>query len=162
MVADKGYHSNDVLTDLTALEMRSNRTAGGATGAASLGSNKRCMATGDAREAGQTAVTVTRRAGGTQFCSLIWTGRMRRTHLRGHENILKRLLIHGGAFNLSLVLRKERGAGTPRGLAEAKKAFDWLLETVRRTLLLRLWPHPANTPFRLQSQSCVFGPARTA
>ena len=49
---------------------------------------------------------------------------MRRTHLRGHENILKRLLIHGGAFNLSLVLRKERvAAGTPRGLAEAKKAF---------------------------------------
>ena len=82
------------------------------------------------------------------FAHLYETGRMRRTHLRGHENILKRLLIHGGAFNLSLVLRKERGAGTPRGLAEAKKAFDWLLETVRRpfsagrTLLLRLWPHP--------------------
>ena len=46
---------------------------------------------------------------------------MRRTHLRGHENILKRLLIHGGAFNLSLVLRKERGAGTPRGLQKRKR-----------------------------------------
>ena len=30
------------------------------------------------------------------------------------------------------MLRKERGAGTPRGLAEAKKAFDWLWKTVRR------------------------------
>ena len=39
---------------------------------------------------------------------------MRRTHLRGHENILKRQLIHVGAFNLSLILRKLMGAGTPR------------------------------------------------
>jgi len=37
-----------------------------------------------------------------------------RTHLRGHNNILKRQLIHVGAFNLSLILRKLMGAGTPR------------------------------------------------
>jgi len=42
------------------------------------------------------------------------TGGMRRTHLRGHENILKRQLIHVGAFNLSLILRQLMGAGTPR------------------------------------------------
>jgi transposase len=42
------------------------------------------------------------------------TGGMRRTHLRGHPNILKRQLIHVGAFNLSLILRKLMGAGTPR------------------------------------------------
>jgi len=28
------------------------------------------------------------------------TGGMRRTHLRGHANILKRLLVHVGGFNL--------------------------------------------------------------
>jgi hypothetical protein len=39
---------------------------------------------------------------------------MRRTHLRQHTNILKRQLIHVGAFNLSLILRKLIGAGTPR------------------------------------------------
>lgn len=44
------------------------------------------------------------------------TGGMRRTHLRGHENILKRVLIHVCAFNLSLIFRKELGAGTPREL----------------------------------------------
>jgi hypothetical protein len=33
------------------------------------------------------------------------TGGIRRTHLREHENILKRLLIHVGAFNLSLIFR---------------------------------------------------------
>ena len=42
------------------------------------------------------------------------TGAMRRTHLRKHDNILKRQLIHVGAFNLSLIFRRLLGAGTPR------------------------------------------------
>jgi hypothetical protein len=49
--------------------------------------------------------------------------------LRGHENILKRLLIHVGAFNISLVLRKMLGAGTPRELKNrAAKLLLRLLE----------------------------------
>jgi hypothetical protein len=44
------------------------------------------------------------------------TGGMRRTHLRGQQNILKRLLIHVGAFNLSLIFRSLLGSGTPREL----------------------------------------------
>ncbi len=39
------------------------------------------------------------------------TGRMRRTHLRGHPNLLKRLLIHVSAFNLGLVLSQQFGVG---------------------------------------------------
>ena len=173
VVADKGYHSNDVLTDLTALEMRSyiNEPDRGRRNWCGKPRQQQAVYGNRRRMRGKRGKQLSRLRGERverSFAHLYETGRMRRTHLRGHENILKRLLIHGGAFNLSLVLRKERGAGTPRGLAEAKKAFDWLLETVRRpfsagrTLLLRLWPHPANTPFRLQSQSCVFGPARTA
>jgi hypothetical protein len=38
---------------------------------------------------------------------------MRRTHLRGRENKLKRELIHVSAFNLSLIFREMLGAGTP-------------------------------------------------
>ena len=34
---------------------------------------------------------------------------MRRTHLRGRENILKRVLIHVGGLNLSLVMRGLQG-----------------------------------------------------
>jgi len=41
---------------------------------------------------------------------------MRRTHLRGHENILKRLLIHAGGFNVGLLGPRDPRAGTPRGL----------------------------------------------
>jgi hypothetical protein len=56
---------------------------------------------------------------------------MRRCTLRGQENILKRLLIHVGAFNISLVLRKMLGAGTPRELKNSAGRlvlclFEWL------------------------------------
>ena len=40
------------------------------------------------------------------FAHLYDTGGMRRTHLRGHTNILKRLLIHAGGFNLGLLMRQ--------------------------------------------------------
>ena len=52
------------------------------------------------------------------FAHCYETGRMRRVHLRGRENILKRLLIHVAGFNLSLVLRSIIGKGTPRGLQD--------------------------------------------
>jgi hypothetical protein len=48
------------------------------------------------------------------FAHCYETGGMRRCPLRGQENILKRQLVHVGAFNLSLILRKLLGAGTPR------------------------------------------------
>ena len=50
------------------------------------------------------------------FAHLYKTGGMRRVHLRGRDNILKRLLVHGAAFNLSLILRKTLGVGKPRQL----------------------------------------------
>jgi transposase len=43
-------------------------------------------------------------------------GGMRRVHLRGRENILKRLMVHSGAANLGLLMRKLFGKGTPRAL----------------------------------------------
>src|SRR5262249_44261376 len=55
------------------------------------------------------------------------SGGMRRTHLRGHTNILKRLLIHAAAFNLGLVMRTVFGAGTPRGLQGSLRALLALL-----------------------------------
>ena len=44
------------------------------------------------------------------------TGGMRRTHLRGHANIRKRLLIHHAGFNLGLLMRQRFGFGKPRAL----------------------------------------------
>lgn len=66
------------------------------------------------------------------FAHCYQTGGLRRWHLRGRENILKRQLIHGGAFNLSLILRKLLGAGTPRELRNRfasliLRLFLWLI-----------------------------------
>ena len=55
------------------------------------------------------------------------TGGMRRTHLRGHENILKRLLVHVGAFNLSLIFRSLLGSGTPRESRNRQPSFVFVL-----------------------------------
>jgi hypothetical protein len=44
------------------------------------------------------------------------TGGLRRIHLRGHTNILKRLLVHVSGFNLGLFMRTLFGIGTPRSL----------------------------------------------
>ena len=48
---------------------------------------------------------------------------MRRTHLREHPNILKRLLIHIAGFNLGLLMRWLIGRGTPKEYAELKAAL---------------------------------------
>jgi hypothetical protein len=55
------------------------------------------------------------------------TGGLRRAHVRGHENVLKRLLVHAGAFNLGLWMRTLFGIGTPRGLQGRLAAITMLL-----------------------------------
>jgi hypothetical protein len=50
------------------------------------------------------------------FAHMYETGRMRCVHLRGHQNILKRILLHAAALNLGLLMRTVFGVGTPRSL----------------------------------------------
>jgi len=66
------------------------------------------------------------------FAHCYETGAMRRTHLRGHQNILKRQLIHVGAFNLSLIFRTLIGAGTPR---ELKNRLAMLVFVLQRLVM---------------------------
>ena len=89
------------------------------------------------------------------------TGGMRRTHLRGHSNILKRPLVHVAACNLGLWMRTLTGIETPRGLQgrwAAVLAFCFTLWVLlrnrviarrRRGLNLRPFAIPTHRPAAL-------------
>jgi len=59
---------------------------------------------------------------------------MRRTHLRGTTNILKRVLAQVSGFNLGLVMRRLLGVGTPRGFQGRLAALIALLVRVYRAI----------------------------
>lgn len=65
-------------------------------------------------------------------------GGMRRLHLRGQENILKRLVVHAGAGNLGLLLRTQFGRGTPKGWADLSPAILVTLLTFWAALVGRV------------------------
>ena len=59
--------------------------------------------------------------------------------MRGHLNILKRLIVHAGAFNLGLLMRQVFGRGTPRGL-QGRRPLSELLWLTLYSLLAALRP----------------------
>ena len=146
LVADKGYHSNDTLTVIEDLEMRSY-----------IAEPDRGRRNWQGKEDAKNAIYANRRRSkGTRsralhrkrcelvertFAHCLETGGMRRVHLRGHENIEKRYLVHAAAFNLGLILRSLIGLGTPRGFqgsaARAMEAFCGLHHIAR--LLMHLF-----------------------
>jgi transposase len=123
-VTDKGYHSNDVLTGAGQMVARTyisepdrgrRNWSGNIEARDAVYANRR-------RIRGRRGKRLMRKRGELierSFAHCYDTGGMRRTHLRGHRNILKRLLIHVAGFNLSLVMRKVLGVGTARGLQGA-------------------------------------------
>ena len=165
---DKGYHSDAVLVTLQQQGIRSY---------VSEPKRGRRRWKGKAKE--QRAVYANRRrlrgrrnkrlqAQRAEFCErsnahLYETGGMRRVHLRGRANILKRLLIHGAGFNLALLMRRVCGVGTPRGLQDRAASLSAL---VRR---LSTWLHAlpgalgdlAAITFRLQLSARAGLPDRT-
>jgi transposase len=123
LIADKGYHSNQTMIDLAAVGLRSyvaepdrgRRDWSEEPAARPLvyANRRRLRGARGRRLMRQRGERIER-----SFAHLYDTGGMRRTHLRGHTNILKRLLIHAGGFNLGLVMRHLIGNGTPRGLQD--------------------------------------------
>ena len=123
VVADKGYHSNEVCKDLAGMGIRGyvsepdrgrRNWEGKAAERDAVYANRR-------RIHGRRGKALLRKRGERverSFAHCYETGGMRRTHLRGHENILKRLLIHVAGFNLALVLRVVFGFGKPRTLQD--------------------------------------------
>ena len=138
IVADKGYHSNAVLADIAELGLRSyisepdrgrRRWKGKKDLQAIVYANRR-------RNRGNRGKRMQRQRGERlerPFAHQYETGGMRRVHLRGHSNILKRILIHASGCNLGLLMREIVGFGTPRSLqGRTTAASQGLLPLLRR------------------------------
>jgi len=68
------------------------------------------------------------------------TGALRRTHVRGHENVLKRLLGHASGFNLGLMMRTLFRIGTPRALQGRTAVLPPVLSTLWNLVCAPLAP----------------------
>ena len=135
--ADKGYHSGAVVLWVQECEVGSyipERKQTGERNWEGKEPERLAVFANQERVQGEYGKELLRKRGELverSFAHCYQTGGMRRCTLRGNKNILKRLLIHVGAFNLSLILRKTLGAGTPRELknraAELALRLFWLL-----------------------------------
>jgi len=124
VVADKGYHSGAVLQDLHAWDCRSyipepergrRNWEGKHEEQQQVYANRRRIQGARGKRLQRKRSELTERS----MAHMYETGGMRRVHLKGRDNILKRLLVHAGGFNLALILRKLVGIGKPRRLQGA-------------------------------------------
>jgi len=121
LLADKGYYSTERIVDLERQGLRTyiseprqgrRRWRGDQAARDAVYSNRR-------RIRGRRGKALLRRRGERlerPFAHLYETGGLRRTHLRGRNNTLKRVLIHVSALNLGFLMRAALGVGTPRSL----------------------------------------------
>ena len=121
VVTDKGYHSKKIVLDLESLGLRSylSEPDRGRQHWIDQQAERDAVYANRRRIKGERGQQLMRRRGELlerPNAHLYETGGMRRTHLRGHGNILKRLLVHVAACNLGLWIRTLTGIGTPRSL----------------------------------------------
>ena len=160
VVADKGYHSDRILVELEDQGLRSyisEPDRGRRNWKDNLDAQQAIYAN-RRRIRGERGKRLRRMRGELierPFAHLYETGGMRRIHLRGHPNILKRLLIHAAGFNLGLVMRTSIGVGTPRGLQGTLQALLGSLARLTTSLgavLNDLLTHLHTNP--LQAHTC--------
>jgi transposase len=128
VVTDKGYHSRAVVSELTGWGVRTycSEPNRGRQRWQELRTEQAAVYANRRRIRGARGLRLLRQRGEKLERwnqHLYDRGGMRRVHLRGRENILKRLVVHSGAANLGLLMRKLFGKGTPRGLAGALRAI---------------------------------------
>ena len=122
VVADKGYHSGPVLQEMHAAGVRTyipEKKQAGKRHWVGKEEQQQVVYANRQRLQRPKGKQLLRKRGELierTFAHCYETGGMRRTHLRKHGNILKRLLIHVAGMNLGLLLRNLYGVGTPRSL----------------------------------------------
>ncbi len=121
VVADKGYHANATMTGVAERGLRSYVSE----------PNRGRRKWKNKRDAQKATYANRRRIRGKRgkrllrargeklergFAHMLETGGLRRVHVRGREEIRKRIMIQAAACNLGLLMRRRFGFGTPRSL----------------------------------------------
>ncbi len=129
VVADKGYHSNEVIAVMTEMELRTyiaepergerNWEGKEAEKRAVYGNRRRVRGPRGRRLQRQRGERIER-----NFAHQFDTGGMDRLYVRGLDNVHKKVLLQAAACNLALLLRSMYGAGKP------KAAHDLITEAI--------------------------------
>ncbi len=132
-IADKGYHSREVLksfddgpwkTRICEPEKKGfSRWRGDDAARRAVTNNRTRLGSDIAKQGFKLRAEIVERS----FAHVLDRGGMRRTHLRGRENVQKRYLLHVAGHNLSLLMRQIIGSGTPKEAASAGKAVLLLI-----------------------------------
>jgi transposase len=162
LVADKGYHAGHVLVSALESEVRSyiaepdrgrRKWAGKRAEQAVVYANRQRIG----RHRGKQLLRRRGELVERTFAHAYETGALRRLHVRGKQNVQKRLLLQAAGCNLALLLRKIMGAGTPRALQEvAARLFFILLRLLSTTNAIYVPPRlllactSRRTPHRTQ------------
>jgi transposase len=168
VVADKGYHSNEVVLGLTEMAVRTyiaepdrgrrNWIGKAAEKVAVYDNRRRIQANRGKNLQRQRGERIER-----NFAHQFDTGGLDRLYVRGKENVSKKFLIQAAACNLALLMRSRYGSGKPRaGHDKAADAFLMIL-VVMRAVEEHFSSWPANSEdevhFSLPSRRCPHSPA---
>ena len=137
VVADKGYHSNDVMVVLSEIEVRTyvaepdrgtrNWDGKEAEKKAVYGNRRRIHGERGKRMQRQRGERLER-----NFAHQFDTGGLDRLYVRGRENVHKKFLIQAAACNLALLMRSKYGSGKPRAAHDgAAQAILMTLAVIR-------------------------------
>ena len=145
-VFDKGYHSNEVLLALDECEIRAYvaEPDRGRRRWKNKPDEQRVVYNNRRRMKSRRAKHLMKRRGELlerPFAHMHETGGTRRLHVRGHTEILKRLLMQGAACNIALLMRKLVGVGSPRSLQGRRNFVRALVDRLLATYaaLVAVW-----------------------
>ena len=135
LVADKGYHSRALLKTLDHGVWKTriaepkqpgfSRWHGDDKARVAVYANRTRLGSGVGRQAMRRRAEIVERS----FAHNLDRGGMRRTWLRGRENLHKRYLVHVAGHNLGILMRLLIGAGTPREAAARAPAYLFFVYT---------------------------------
>ena len=135
LVADKGYHSRDILKGFDDSPWKTriaepqpskgySRWRGDDEARKAVDGNRNRLKSGVGGEAMRKRGEIVERS----FAHVLERGGMRRTWLRRRENVHKRYLVNVAGYNFGILMRALFGAGTPREAVNVRFPFLFLIQ----------------------------------